>query len=88
MNRIMLFIAPVVLMILAAVAITGVEHWLSAFGKTEAARQALGRTGIAVPYLTAALIGIVFLFASAGAIRGRTNSLSPVQCHNSATTSG
>ncbi|PDS41335.1 Ti-type conjugative transfer system protein TraG [Rhizobium anhuiense] len=72
MNRIMLFIAPVVLMILAAVAITGVEHWLSAFGKTEAARQALGRTGIAAPYLTAALIGIVFLFASAGAIRVKT----------------
>nr|CAD6437700.1 Ti-type conjugative transfer system protein TraG [Rhizobium sp. Q54] len=72
MNRIMLFIAPVALMILAAVAITGVEHWLSAFGKTEAARQALGRTGIAVPYLTAALIGIVFLFATAGAIRLKT----------------
>ena len=72
MNRIMLFIAPVALMILAAVAITGVEHWLSAFGKTEAARQVLGRTGISVPYLSAALIGIVFLFASAGAIRVKT----------------
>jgi type IV secretion system protein VirD4 len=72
MNRIMLFIAPVVLMILAAVAITGIEPWLSAFGNTEAERQALGRTGIAVPYLTAALIGIVFLFASAGAHRVKT----------------
>lgn len=72
MNRIMLFIAPVAAMILVVVAITGVEDWLSAFGKTESARQALGRTGIAAPYLTAALTGIVFVFASAGAIRVKT----------------
>lgn len=72
MNRIMLFIAPTALMILAAIGLTGIEHWLSAFGKTDAARQTLGRAGIALPYVSAALVGIIFLFASAGAIRIKT----------------
>ncbi|QLL64195.1 Ti-type conjugative transfer system protein TraG [Sinorhizobium mexicanum] len=72
MNRIMLFIAPVALIFLVMIGLTGVEHWLSGFGKTEAARQTLGRAGIALPYVAAAAIGIVFLFASAGAIRIKT----------------
>ncbi|KGE79855.1 conjugal transfer protein TraG, partial [Rhizobium sp. H41] len=72
MNRIMLFIAPVALMIPVTIGMTGIEHWLSGFGKTEAARQALGRTGVALPYLMAALVGVAFLFASAGAIRIKT----------------
>lgn len=72
MNRIILFIAPVALMVLVAVGLTGNEHLLSGFGKTEAARQTLGRAGIALPYVAAAAIGIVFLFASAGAIRIKT----------------
>ncbi|MCZ7466843.1 MULTISPECIES: Ti-type conjugative transfer system protein TraG [Rhizobium/Agrobacterium group] len=72
MNRIMLFIAPVALMIMVAVGLSGIEHWLSGFGKTEAARQTLGRAGIALPYVSAGLVGIVFLFASAGAIRIKT----------------
>ncbi|MCD2180344.1 Ti-type conjugative transfer system protein TraG [Rhizobium sp. C1] len=69
MNRIILFIAPVALMFLVTIGLTGIEHWLSGFGKTEAARQTLGRAGIALPYVAAALIGITFLFASAGSIR-------------------
>ncbi|MCW1410712.1 MULTISPECIES: Ti-type conjugative transfer system protein TraG [Rhizobium] len=69
MTRLILLITPALLMMFSAIGMTGIEHWLSAFGKTEAARQMLGRAGIASPYLTAALIGIVFLFASAGAIR-------------------
>ncbi|MBB2842486.1 UNVERIFIED_ORG: type IV secretion system protein VirD4 [Rhizobium etli] len=72
MNRIILFIAPIALMIVIAVGLTGIEHWLSQFGKTDAARQMLGRAGIALPYVAAAAIGIVFLFASAGAIRIKT----------------
>ncbi|MCZ7472305.1 Ti-type conjugative transfer system protein TraG [Agrobacterium sp. O3.4] len=72
MNRIILFMAPVVLMILVVIGLTGIEHWLSGFGKTEAARQTLGRAGIALPYVAAAVIGIVLLFASAGAIRIKT----------------
>jgi type IV secretion system protein VirD4 len=65
----MLFIAPAALMIVVAVGSTGSEHWLSGFGKTAAARQTLGQAGIALPYVAAALIGVVFLFASAGSIR-------------------
>ncbi|OWV85927.1 conjugal transfer protein TraG [Rhizobium sp. N122] len=72
MNRILLFIAPIALMRVVTVGLTGIEHWLSGFGKTEAARQTLGRAGIALPYVSAGLVGIVFLFASAGAIRIKT----------------
>jgi len=72
MNRIMLFIVPAALMFLVTIGLTGIEHWLSGFGKTDAARQTLGRAGIALPYVAAAAIGIVFLFASAGAIRIKT----------------
>jgi type IV secretion system protein VirD4 len=72
MNRIVLFIAPAALMILVTIGMTGIEHWLSQFGKAEAARQTLGRAGIALPYVSAGLVGIVFLFASAGAIRIKT----------------
>lgn len=72
MNRIILFIAPVALMFLVTIGLTGIEHWLSGFGKSEAARQTLGRAGIALPYVSAGAIGIVFLFASAGAIRIQT----------------
>ncbi|MBB3302272.1 type IV secretion system protein VirD4 [Rhizobium sp. BK077] len=72
MNRTMLFIAPAALMIGVTIGLTGIEHWLSGFGKTDAARQMLGRAGIALPYVTAALAGIIFLFASAGAIKIKT----------------
>lgn len=65
-NRIALVVAPVGLMMLAVIGMTGIEQWLSAFGKTEAALLTLGRAGIAVPYITAAAIGVIFLFASAG----------------------
>lgn len=78
MTRIMLVIAHAVLMVLVAIGVTGIEHWLSDFGKTEAARQMLGRAGIALHYLAAALIGIVFLFASAGSIRIKSAGWSTV----------
>ncbi|WP_018240630.1 Ti-type conjugative transfer system protein TraG [Ensifer sp. BR816] len=72
MTRILLFVAPCALMILSAIGMTGIEHLLSAFGKTDAARQMLGRAGIALPYVFASLVGIVLLFASAGSVRIRT----------------
>ncbi|TXR50479.1 Ti-type conjugative transfer system protein TraG [Phyllobacterium endophyticum] len=72
MTRILLFITPAVLMVLAAIGMTGFENWLSGFGKTQATREMLGRAGIALPYLAAALIGIIFLFASAGSIRNKS----------------
>ncbi|MGK9264195.1 Ti-type conjugative transfer system protein TraG [Sinorhizobium meliloti] len=65
-NRITLAVTPVVLMVLAVIGMTGIEQWLSAFGKTAAARLTLGGVGIALPYVTAAAIGVIFLIASAG----------------------
>ncbi|MEX2745743.1 Ti-type conjugative transfer system protein TraG [Rhizobium mongolense] len=67
-NKIALVTAPIVLMILVTIGMTGTEHWLSGFGKTEAARLMLGRAGIALPYIVAAATGIIVLFASAGSV--------------------
>ncbi|NKJ82699.1 Ti-type conjugative transfer system protein TraG [Rhizobium leguminosarum] len=72
MNRILLYVAPCALMMLTAIGMAGVEHWLSAFGKNDVAKQMLGRTGIALPYVVASLVGIVFLFAAAGSPRIRS----------------
>lgn len=65
-NRIALVMAPIALMILVTIGMSGIEDWLSGLGKTQAARLALGRAGIALPYVAAAAIGIIVLFASAG----------------------
>ncbi|KSV63984.1 conjugal transfer protein TraG [Sinorhizobium sp. GL2] len=59
---------PVALMTLTVIGMHGIEHWLSAFGKTDAARDTLGRIGVAAPYVSAAALGVIFLFASAGAV--------------------
>ncbi len=64
-TRFVLLIMPVVLMLVITLSLTGMETWLAGFGKTEAARLTLGRAGIAGPYVAAAAIGVVFLFASA-----------------------
>lgn len=65
-NRVLLATGPVLLMIVAAIGIAGVEQWLSLFGKTDGARQMLGRVGIALPYAVAGAIGVIFLFATNG----------------------
>jgi type IV secretion system protein VirD4 len=54
-------------MLALAIGMTGIEHWMSAFGKSEKARLALGRIGIATPYVSSAGLGIVYLFACVGA---------------------
>lgn len=65
-NRIALAAVPIALMMIVVIGMTGIEQWLSAFGKTEAAKLTLGRVGIALLYVTAAAIGVIFLFAIAG----------------------
>ncbi|XUY29955.1 Ti-type conjugative transfer system protein TraG (plasmid) [Agrobacterium sp. rho-8.1] len=67
-SRVALVLVPGTLMILTVIGMTGIEQWLSGFGKTEAVRQAWGRAGIALPYVASAVTGILFLFASAGSI--------------------
>ncbi|TDW34011.1 Ti-type conjugative transfer system protein TraG [Rhizobium gallicum] len=69
MNRVLLAITPVMLMVGVAILASGMAPSLAGFGKTEAAKLMLGRAGIALPYVLAAAIGVVFLFAAVGAIR-------------------
>ena len=71
-NRIALTIVPIMLMVGLCLASTGIELWLSKFGSTPGARMLLGRIGIALPYALAAAVGIIFLFAAAGAMAIRS----------------
>ncbi|QCL98025.1 Ti-type conjugative transfer system protein TraG [Agrobacterium tumefaciens] len=70
-TRVVLVVVPATLMILIAAGMTGIEEWLAGFGKTGAARLALGRAGIALPYVVSAAIGTLLLFATAGSINIR-----------------
>lgn len=67
MNRGILLIIPFFLMPALAIGMTGIEHWMSAFGNSEKAWLALGRIGIAAPYVSSAGLGIVYLLACNGA---------------------
>lgn len=64
--RILLLVAPGILMVGACFLFTGIEHWLAGFGSNPAAQQTLGRVGIALPYVVTAGVGIVFLFGARG----------------------
>lgn len=74
-NRIALVILPAAMMGAAVFALTGIETWLAGFGKTEAARLALGRAGVAAPYVATAALGLIFLFATAGSASIRAAGL-------------
>lgn len=65
-NRIVLVLLPVAMMVATVFAMTGIETWLAGFAETEAAKLALGRAGLAAPYMTAAALGLIFLFATVG----------------------
>lgn len=65
-NRILLAIAPAVLMIAVVIGMTGIEQWLAVFGRTDNARLMLGRIGIALPYVAAGAIGVILLLATNG----------------------
>lgn len=67
-----MLVAPGVLMLGALLGVSGIEQRTAAFGTTLDARVMLGRFGIALPYVLAAGIGIVFLFAARGAVAIRT----------------
>ena len=66
-NRIALTVAPAALMLGLCIATIGMEAGLSRFGSTPGMSLLLGRIGIAAPYALAGVIGVIFLFASAGA---------------------
>ena len=65
-SRIALVASPFALMALALVATQGAGDWLSSFAGREPERLALIRAGIAIPSVSAAVVGVTFLFAVAG----------------------
>ena len=71
-NRLLLTFAPIALMIGALIGLSGIEQALAGLGKTDAQRLMFGRAGLAMPFLAAAAIGVIFLFAAAGAASIRT----------------
>ena len=71
-NRIAIVILPAGMMVATVFAMSGMETWLSGFGKTEASQLALGRSGVAAPYVAAAALGVIFLFGAAGSAKIRT----------------
>ncbi|RWK26980.1 Ti-type conjugative transfer system protein TraG [Mesorhizobium sp.] len=66
-NRILLALIPATMMVGATILLPGIEHWLTAFGKTAQAKLMLGRIGLALPYVAAAAVGVIFLLAANGA---------------------
>ncbi len=66
-NKLLLAGSAATLMLGACIGISGVDTWLAGFGNSDAARLLLGRIGIALPYIAATVIGVIFLFASVGA---------------------
>jgi type IV secretion system protein VirD4 len=70
--RIAMLAAPGGLMLATLVGLTGIEHWSLSLGSTPDAQVMLGRMGIALPYVAAASIGIIFLFAARGAVAIRS----------------
>lgn len=65
LSKFALVITPIVPIILVTITVTGIETWLAAFGKSDAARLALGRIGVALPYIAAAGLALILLLAAA-----------------------
>lgn len=75
-NRLLLATLPAAFMIATMLAISGIETWLSGFGTSPQAKLMLGRIGLALPYAAAAAIGVIALFATAGAANIKPAGLS------------
>ncbi|CUX71960.1 MULTISPECIES: Ti-type conjugative transfer system protein TraG [Agrobacterium] len=75
-NRLLLTILPAAIMIAALVMMSGLEHRLAALGTSAPARLALGRAGLVLPYVGAAAIGVVALFATHGSTNIKAAGLS------------
>lgn len=75
-NRLLLFLLPAAIMIATLVMTSGFEHRLAEFGSSAQAKLMLGRTGIALPYIAAAALGVVALFVSYGSANIKAAALS------------
>ncbi|MGV1831959.1 Ti-type conjugative transfer system protein TraG [Agrobacterium vitis] len=65
-NRLLLLILPAVIMIAMIFLTSGMEHRLATLGTSAQAKLMLGRAGLALPYIAAAAIGVIALFATNG----------------------
>lgn len=65
-SRILLAMPPAAMMIATLFGLTGMETWLADTARTRAAELALGMAGRAGPYVAAAVLSVIYLFASAG----------------------
>ncbi len=74
-NKILITAVPVILMVAAVFLSAGHERALASLGRSDIARLMLGRIGIAIPFVAAAGIGLIYLFASAGAVNIRAAGL-------------
>ncbi|TPJ81906.1 Ti-type conjugative transfer system protein TraG [Mesorhizobium sp. B2-5-13] len=70
--RVIMLVAPCLLMLGTLLGLSGIEQWTASLGTTPDARVMLGRIGIALPYIVAAAIGIMFLFGARGAVSIRS----------------
>lgn len=70
-NRLLLFIVPMALMLATVIGLSGFEPALAGLGKTAAQRLFYFRAGTAMPYIAAAAIGVIVLFAAAGSVNIR-----------------
>ncbi len=75
-NRLLLLTLPMVIMLATMFATTGVEHRLAALGTSAQAKLILGRAGLVLPYVVAAAIGIMALFATNGSVNIKAAGLS------------
>ena len=65
-NRTLLAVVPAIIMLATMVLTSGIEYRLAALGTSPQAKLMLGRAGLALPYVAAAAIGVIALFAVNG----------------------
>jgi len=64
--RVIIFVAPIVLILVSSIALTGHEGAITGLGKAPSAKLFLGQCATALPYVVAGLIAVLYLFAAAG----------------------
>ncbi|CAH0343298.1 Ti-type conjugative transfer system protein TraG [Rhizobium sp. CECT 9324] len=75
-NRLRLGILPAIIMLVVMFGTTGIEHRLAPLGTSAQVKLFLGRAGLALPYIAAAAIGAISLFAANGSANIKAVALS------------
>ncbi|ATN37838.1 Ti-type conjugative transfer system protein TraG (plasmid) [Rhizobium sp. ACO-34A] len=75
-NRLLLATLPAAIMLAAMILSSGMEHRMAALGTSAQAKLMLGRAGLALPYIAAAVIGVIALLATNGSTNIKAAGLS------------